>query len=144
MSVIALDLIQKQKKNFKITVKSIKSPKVRLFDGGYICFWQKKNNALPPLTKEKQSVTIHNPKRIAKSIIAYLSGNVKARKEDFIMNNLRSTRTDDITTLNQFSPEVRIAGQMFERLSDEEKEFMLQIMRQLVNEGSVQEEVSGL
>ena len=48
------------------------------------------------------------------------------------MSNLQSTRTDDVISLDQFSPETRMAGQIFARLSDEEQEEILKIMRILV------------
>lgn len=60
------------------------------------------------------------------------------------MSNLQSTGTNEVIILDQFSPETRMAGRIFERLSDEERELMLQIMRKWVDEDSVQEEVSGL
>lgn len=60
------------------------------------------------------------------------------------MSNLQSIQTDDIITLDQFSVETRMAGKIFARLSDVEKELMLQIMRQWVSESGSQEEVSGL
>lgn len=55
------------------------------------------------------------------------------------MNNLQSTRTDDSITLDHFSPETIKAGQIFERLSDEQKELLLQILRIWENKPGVQE-----
>ena len=45
------------------------------------------------------------------------------------MNNLQSTGKDESITLDQFSPEAIRAGEIFERLSDEQKELVLQIIR---------------
>lgn len=54
------------------------------------------------------------------------------------MSNLQSTGTNDVIILDQFSSETRIAARMFERLSAEEQDVMLQLMRQLANENNVE------